>query len=44
MSTTFPGLDECLEEHLPREQLREVNRILYGKELTYVLSRNLQTS
>uniref|UniRef100_A0A8C5NAK0 CN hydrolase domain-containing protein n=1 Tax=Gouania willdenowi TaxID=441366 RepID=A0A8C5NAK0_GOUWI len=33
MSTTeFESLDKCLESHLPEEELKEVKRILYGKE------------
>lgn len=26
------NLDECLEKHLPAEELKEVKRILYGVE------------
>ncbi|XP_038649925.1 beta-ureidopropionase [Scyliorhinus canicula] len=27
------SMEECLEEHLPQEQLRQLRRIMYGKEL-----------
>lgn len=25
------SLEECLEKHIPKEELREVKRILYGR-------------
>lgn len=28
----FESLEQCLEKHLPLADLREVKRILYGKE------------
>ncbi|XP_043924760.1 beta-ureidopropionase isoform X1 [Protopterus annectens] len=32
MAERFESLEKCLETHLPQEQLREVRRILFGKE------------
>ena len=31
------SLEDCLKEHIPTNELKEVNRILYGKECMYVL-------
>lgn len=33
MSAEFESLESSLEEHIPEDELREVKRILYGKEL-----------
>ena len=30
------SVEECLAKHLPPEELKEVTRILYGKEARYV--------
>jgi hypothetical protein len=32
-NSLFHGLEECLEKNIPEEELKEVKRILYGKEL-----------
>lgn len=32
-STEFNSIEECLEKHLPKDQLEEVTRILYGRKL-----------
>ncbi len=30
------SVEDCLAKHLPPEELKEVTRILYGKEVRYV--------
>lgn len=32
-NSLFSGIEECLEKNIPEEELKEVKRILYGKEL-----------
>ncbi|KAK7072101.1 Beta-ureidopropionase, partial [Halocaridina rubra] len=33
MSGELASIEQCLEKHIPEEQLKEVRRILYGREL-----------
>lgn len=35
----WPSLEQCLEKHLPPADLREVKRILYGKETRWGAQR-----
>lgn len=30
-SINFKSLEECLEKHIPTDELKEVKRILYGR-------------
>ena len=34
--TQFFSVEECLEKNIPEEQLKEVKRILFGKQLESV--------
>lgn len=35
-SINFKSLEECLEKHIPADELKEVKRILYGRSDEWV--------
>lgn len=37
MSGEFSSLEQCLEKHIPEQELKEVKRILYGRELPVII-------
>ena len=37
MAEGIKSLESILEKHIPEEELKEVNRIIFGKELGWVL-------